>query len=88
MIIGDIIKGHVNEMLGLNVDISEARTHICVKCPLYLPKLGGICNHDLWLNPDTGDTSTEAKDGYIRGCGCRIKAKTTLPYSSCPAHKW
>ena len=33
--IGDIIKGHTNELLGLNKDISKARLIICKDCPLY-----------------------------------------------------
>jgi len=86
--IGSIIHGHVNEVLGLNEDIKEKRLEICTKCPLYKDTLGGICNSELWLDPKTGDVSTEQEDGYYRGCGCRLQAKTTLATASCPAKKW
>ena len=75
---GKIIKGHVNEMLGLNKSISEQRLEICRSCPLFKNTTGGLCNPALWLNPETDETSTVKKDGYFRGCGCRLKAKTTL----------
>lgn len=86
--IGEIIEGHVNEMLGLNKDIVEARIKICKKCPIYLNKYGGICNSKLWINPKTDEISTEKKDGYVKGCGCRIQAKATLINASCIAGKW
>lgn len=85
---GKIIKGHVNEMLGLNKSISEVRLEICHKCPLFKNTVGGICNPSLWVNPETDETSTVKKDGYFKGCGCRLKAKTTLNTAHCPAHKW
>jgi hypothetical protein len=88
MEIGSIVKGHVNEVLGLNDDLKEKRMKICLKCPLYKDTLGGICNSNLWLNPKTGDVSTEQENGYYRGCGCRLQAKTTLSTASCPAKKW
>lgn len=88
MELGNIIKGHVNELLGLNKDLSKARLNICYSCPLYSAKLGGICNNKLWMNPNTGDVSTEPKDGYKNGCGCRLLAKTKLPNAVCPLNKW
>lgn len=88
MEIGNIVKGHINEVLQLNKDISEGRLEICYQCPLYSPKLGGICNNRLWLNPETGDVSTVKKDGYVNGCSCRLNAKTRLNNASCPAGKW
>lgn len=88
MEIGNIVKGHVNEMLGLNKDISEGRLKICYQCPLYSTKYGGLCNNRLWLNIETGDVSTIKKIGYKRGCGCRLNAKTSLPNAVCPIGKW
>lgn len=58
MEIGQIVKGHMNELLGLNKDISEERLKVCYSCPLYSTKFGGLCNNRLWLNPNTGDVST------------------------------
>ena len=88
MDIGQIVKGHINEVLGLNKDLSEERLKVCYSCPLYSTKLGGLCNSRLWLNPNTGDISTMKKEGYKRGCGCRLFAKTKLPEASCPLNKW
>lgn len=88
MEIGHIIKGHINEALNLNKDISKSRMQICLSCPLYSPKLGGICNSKLWLDPLTGEVSTKKKDGYINGCSCRLSAKTRLVNAKCPANKW
>jgi hypothetical protein len=64
MEVGQIIKGHVNEVLGLNKDISEQRLKVCYSCPLYSSKFGGMCNNKLWLNPNTGDVSIYPEDGY------------------------
>lgn len=86
--IGNIVKGHINELLDINEDISKNRLQVCYRCPLYSYKLGGICNSRLWLNPNTGDVSTTQKEGYVRGCNCRLNAKTRLPNATCPANKW
>lgn len=88
--LGAILTGHTNELFGLNTNISEARLRICKKCPLYKVSslLGEICNSKLWYNPNTGDVSIDKKDGYVRGCGCRLRAKTTIYNATCPAKKW
>lgn len=86
--IKNIVQGHINELLSINTDISVERLNICYQCPLYSSKLGGICNNKLWLNIQTGDVSTIQKDGYKRGCGCRVKAKTRLVNATCPLGKW
>ena len=88
MEIGNIVKGHINEVLNINQDISRNRLEICYRCPLYSSKLGGTCNNRLWLNPSTGDISTTKKPGYINGCSCRLSAKTRIPTAKCPAGKW
>lgn len=86
--ISQIVKGHVNEVLGLNTDLSAKRMEICRMCPIYSPKLGGLCNSNLYLNPYTNEVSTVKREDYIQGCGCRLSAKTTLPNANCPADKW
>nr|DAM86958.1 MAG TPA: 14-3-3 protein gamma [Caudoviricetes sp.] len=88
--LGAILNGHTNEMLGLNKNISEVRIKVCRSCPLYKRSvvLGEICNSKVWYNPETGDISNSKKDGYINGCGCRLRAKTTLPGAFCPIGKW
>lgn len=88
MEIGNIVKGHVNEFLGLNKDISQERMKICKVCPLFLNSMGGMCNPRLYLNPQTGDVSTKYKDGYGKGCGCILTKKTKLPNGHCPNNKW
>ena len=65
MEVGNIIKGHVNELLGLNKDISKERLKICKQCPLYLEDYGGQCNPRLYMNPKTKDVSLEKKDGLL-----------------------
>lgn len=88
MEVGKVVQGHINEVLGLNKDIKNIRLNICKKCPLYTPRFGGMCNNKLWYNANSGDVSIAYKDGYIRGCGCRLQAKTTLADEKCPAGKW
>lgn len=70
--IGNIIHGHINEIVGKNEEISKNRLKICYACPLYSTKLGGVCNNRLWLNPNTGDVSSTPKPGYQNGCSCRL----------------
>ena len=86
--IGQIVKGHVNELLNKNEQISKVRMDICRKCPLFLNELGGICNPRLYLNGLTDDVSTKKKDGYEKGCGCMLSKKTRLSSASCPNDKW
>lgn len=88
MEIGQIVQGHINEVLGLNKNLTEQRLRICYQCPLYSKKLGGMCNDKLWMDPLTGDVSVEFKEGYRKGCGCRLQAKTTLTEARCPFKKW
>lgn len=88
MNIFDIANGHVKEILNLNQDLSQNRLKICYSCPLYTTKLGGMCNNKLWLNVNTGDVSMKNKQGYKRGCGCRLLSKTRLPNAVCPVGKW
>ena len=88
MEIGNIIKGHINELLGWNQDVSEGRLKICYICPLYSSRYGGICSNDLWLNEKTGDVSAVPLKGYKNGCGCRLKAKASLVNAQCPLGKW
>lgn len=89
MALTDIIKGHLNEMLNTNEELSRSRIDICQRCPLIKKtNYGLICNRDLWINPLTGESSTYPQTGYYRGCGCRLNAKTQLTGAHCPAKKW
>ncbi len=84
----DIAEGHLNELFDKNRDISVQRMQICLKCPLYKSAFGGQCNPRLWLNPINGDVSNIRLDGYYKGCGCRLQAKTRVSSAHCPVKKW
>lgn len=87
--VSDIIKGHINEAIGANEDLSKNRLEICRKCKLYKKaSYGEICNNNLFLNPETDEVSVFPKQGFYKGCGCRLAAKTTLSTAHCPAKKW
>lgn len=86
--IADILKGHAKELLNINENLAKERMAICKKCPLYLPELGGLCNPKLWLNPETNQTSDIPMFGWIKGCGCRLEAKTRNEHNHCSAYKW
>lgn len=88
MEIKNIIKGHTNELFGINKNLSEQRLNICKKCPIYSHEFGGLCNSKLYFDPETNEVSTNRKFGFIKGCGCRLKAKTTVASAHCPADKW
>lgn len=88
MEVGKIITGHLNELLGLNKDLSEERLKICKKCPIYSNKFGGLCNNKLYIDPKTNKISIYKKDGYVKGCGCRLQAKTTILNEKCIIGKW
>lgn len=79
----DIIDGHVNEMFNANEGLYEERMKICKECPLYKETpVGPICNPKLYINKE-GKTSAYKKDGYVRGCSCRLSAKTRLIHGKC-----
>ena len=86
--ISDIVGGHVKEFLELNEDLYLERIKICKQCPLYLDKLGGMCDSSLWINPDTNETSDIPLYGWFRGCGCRLRAKARNKDNQCIINKW
>lgn len=89
--IKSIFIGTRNELLNKQVSLYEERMYICKRCPLFKEtKTGPICNNGLILNPITNDhrPAMEKIPGYIKGCGCRLEAKTRDPKASCPAKKW
>lgn len=81
-------KGIVKGPLGLHKDIGAKRMKICRTCPLFKPAYGGTCNSNLYMNPETLETSSTALPGYLHGCGCILSKKVNLPYATCPAHRW
>ena len=64
----------------------EERVNICKASPLYKDLYGGQCNPNLWLNPETNEVSNRYKDGFIKGCGCRILSKARNGH--CTVGKW
>ena len=86
----NIGKGHALELIGANKNFAEERLKICRACPIYTNNrlLGEVCNSKLYLNPKTDEISFTPKEGYVKGCGCRLNAKTRLDYMHCIAGKW
>lgn len=85
-----IIVGHYNEMMNKNEDIGNMRMEICKRCPLYTidQTWGPLCNSNMYLNVDTNETSDYRREGFRKGCGCRLNAKTKDKESHCPLQKW
>lgn len=88
----EIVDGHINELrskIGLASNSEEyifaKRENICNACPL---KNGNNCDTQKWINPLTFEVATAPKDGFIRGCGCRLSAKQKSKQSRCPANFW
>lgn len=88
----EIVSGHFNELrskMGLanrNEEIIfSLREEICNGCPL---KNGNNCNALKWINPNTLEVVDSSKDGFVRGCGCRLSAKQRSKLSHCPAGFW
>lgn len=86
----DIIQGHINEVVGNNKELQLYRLSICEECELFVKK-SKQCNPFIWVNITSGETTRKKMKGHkdwVRGCGCRLKAKTTLPNAKCPINKW
>ncbi len=87
----NIIEGHINVWLDKNKSIQRPRLEICNKCPLkHTNTFWGWeeCNPHAYINPQTDEFSLEAKPGYVKGCGCKLLQKTSVPGEKCPANKW
>ena len=88
MNVRDVIEGHANELTNSNNSLMEKRMEICKQCPLYkVTNLGPVCNNRLYMNPD-GKTSTYPLEGYRKGCGCRLNAKTRVTRATCTHGRW
>ena len=80
----DILNGHMKELFGRNDDLAESRLEICQECPIYKEHstLGPICDNKKYIN-NKDEVSNVMKPGFVRGCSCRLKAKTRLPKAHC-----
>lgn len=85
----DIAQGHYNEFTNKEQELSQKRLKICKECPLYTESiLGPMCDSKKCYDPDSKVISTLPESGFICGCGCRLKAKTTLEHAKCVLNKW
>lgn len=84
----NIIEGHINELTGKHKSLSETRMAICNACPICRStSVGPICDSTKWINKENKVSDSE-RPGYVRGCGCRNEAKTTLEGAHCIIGKW
>lgn len=87
--IKDIIQGHYNELMNNEEDLFKKRMKICTECALYKrTDIGPVCNAALYLNVETNIAQLKRQEGLVKGCGCRLNAKTRLVDAKCPANKW
>lgn len=83
--IKDITQGHYKELMKTGEDLYQTRMAICKTCPLFTDTMFGmICDSKRYLNAKTNKTSYVPLEGYKRGCGCRLSAKTRLEKAHCP----
>lgn len=69
--------------------LSEKRLAICKDCPLYKEDpYGPICNPKKYFNPETEEVSYFPKDGFVKGCNCRLVQKSRNPSNHCVVEKW
>lgn len=87
--INNIIGGHMKELVGYNQPLHDYRIGICKECLLCRDTAVGLmCDRFTWINKETNETSKVPRDGYTRGCGCRLDAKTRNEDDSCVIDKW
>lgn len=89
MEVKNILVSHINEALGNNEELSKTRMAICEQCPLMISKPWGlVCDSSKYVNPETKETSYIPLEGYYKGCGCRLNAKTRREDNHCPSKQW
>ena len=84
-----IVEGTFNNITNRKEDLYSERIAICRQCPIKKDDeiFGEMCNNRRWMNPNTGEVSYIPLDGYVKGCGCKIKLKAKLKTEKCPAGK-
>lgn len=90
MSINQIAEGFYKSLTDKEKELYEDRIAICRECKLLKTDsvFGEICNGRLFLNPETNETSQVRKEGFMRGCGCVLRAKTRVKTAKCPLGKW
>lgn len=63
------------------------RQRICNLCPIHLEE-ENICDAYSYVNPETMEKSKKPKEGFIKGCGCRLDFKIKNINSKCIAGLW
>jgi len=86
--VGDIVEGHIKELVRQENDLANKRLAICRKCPLYSDSLGGKCDNRKCFNTVENKLVNFPGKNVICGCGCRLQAKTRLANSKCVLGKW
>ena len=87
--VGQVIKGHINEITKQENALYESRIKICQTCPLYTEtSLGPICDSKKCFNQKTNTVQSYPGDGLVCGCACRLNAKTRLKNAQCVLNKW
>lgn len=87
--IRQIIKGHLNELLGKEDELSAARFEHCNRCPLLDQTIAGpVCSAKKFWNRISKKVETLPCPSCISGCGCRLDAKTRTRGEKCPLGKW
>lgn len=86
----DVLQGHINEVLKREEDLAQSRLAICKECPGYkeTKAFGPVCDSSKYISPDGQEVDIKPHQGWIRGCGCRLKAKTRLKNAHCVIGKW
>lgn len=88
MSVQDILKGHFNELMNKKEELSARRLAICKTCPLgKQTQIGLVCDSSKWMN-SKGETLNHPAEGYVRGCACRMSAKSRVEYAKCVAGRW
>jgi hypothetical protein len=88
MSVAQIVEGTLKNMFNIDEELSKERLKICKKCPLYKVEdgLGAICSHRLYINNEDKISKTP-KIGYVKGCGCLLRAKTRVNNAVCVINK-
>lgn len=67
---------------------ADERLEICKKCPLWeVTTYGVVCNGNLYINEEQ-KTSFIPKEGYVKGCNCKLAYKTKNPNAHCIIKLW